>query len=327
MNFVGVALLLIFVLHLIDKHNRWRQALKLTVGMVVLGILGVSGFFGWQKYEAYQEEKIANFAAIIRAQTGTAYDDLNDDDLTKKVLAKYGSMGKAESAAKAARQAQVSACVSRLEQSPVPKDAPVADVPGNIQTTCDANPEATTYLYISTDAPLTPQQGQYTVADIDRSTKPKPKLKTGSQQQIDWSKYATPPNCEVVACSDWAVVTAEYGSRIESRNCFDTELSSRVSCGNIAVLKKGDRAQILSDKVRAPDGSDIYEAKFQQWRGWVSASDLSPEKGEEVPLADRLNADCPPGEVREQDPFAKLGGKALSPLPCVKSSLENEKAK
>lgn len=54
MNSLGVALLLIFILHLIDKHNRWRQALKLTVGMVVLGILGVSGFLGWQKYEAYR---------------------------------------------------------------------------------------------------------------------------------------------------------------------------------------------------------------------------------------------------------------------------------
>ena len=57
MNFLGIALLLIFVLHLIDKHNRWRQAFKLTVALVVLSIVAVGGFFGWQECETYREEK------------------------------------------------------------------------------------------------------------------------------------------------------------------------------------------------------------------------------------------------------------------------------
>jgi len=52
---LGIALLLIFILYLIDKHNRWRIAAKLTGGLIVLCILAVGGFFGWRKYEAWQE--------------------------------------------------------------------------------------------------------------------------------------------------------------------------------------------------------------------------------------------------------------------------------
>jgi uncharacterized membrane protein YqjE len=43
---LGIFLLLIFILYLIDKHNRWRQAIKLTVALVILCILAVGGFFG-----------------------------------------------------------------------------------------------------------------------------------------------------------------------------------------------------------------------------------------------------------------------------------------
>jgi len=51
---LGIFLLLIFVLYLIDKHNRWRQALKLVIGLVVLCIVAGGGFFGWVRYEAWQ---------------------------------------------------------------------------------------------------------------------------------------------------------------------------------------------------------------------------------------------------------------------------------
>jgi hypothetical protein len=56
---LGIALLLIFILYLIDKHNRWRQAVKITVALVVFCILAVGGFFGWLKYEAWQETRQA----------------------------------------------------------------------------------------------------------------------------------------------------------------------------------------------------------------------------------------------------------------------------
>lgn len=54
---LGIALLLIFILYLIDKHNRWRQLVKVTIGLVVLCILAVSGYFGWVKYQAWQEAR------------------------------------------------------------------------------------------------------------------------------------------------------------------------------------------------------------------------------------------------------------------------------
>lgn len=54
---LGIALLLIFILYLIDKHNRWRQAVKLVIGLLVLGLLGLGGFYCWQKYDEYRTEK------------------------------------------------------------------------------------------------------------------------------------------------------------------------------------------------------------------------------------------------------------------------------
>ena len=52
---LGLAIILIFILYLINKHDRWRQAAKIGVGLVILCILGVGGIFGWKKYESWQE--------------------------------------------------------------------------------------------------------------------------------------------------------------------------------------------------------------------------------------------------------------------------------
>jgi hypothetical protein len=54
---LGIALLLIFILYLIDKHNRWRQAVKLVIGFVVLGLLGLGGLYSWQKYDEYRTQQ------------------------------------------------------------------------------------------------------------------------------------------------------------------------------------------------------------------------------------------------------------------------------
>jgi type II secretory pathway pseudopilin PulG len=56
---LGIALILIFILYLIDKHGRGRQAIKITVALIVLAILGVGGVFGWQEYETRQAAKQA----------------------------------------------------------------------------------------------------------------------------------------------------------------------------------------------------------------------------------------------------------------------------
>lgn len=54
---LGLALILIFILYLIDKHSRWREAAKVVAGLVILSILGLGGFYGWPKYDEYRTEK------------------------------------------------------------------------------------------------------------------------------------------------------------------------------------------------------------------------------------------------------------------------------
>src|SRR6266478_3413131 len=54
---LGIALLLIFILYLIDKHNRWRQLVKFIIWLVIISVVGLGGFFGWAKYEDYKTSK------------------------------------------------------------------------------------------------------------------------------------------------------------------------------------------------------------------------------------------------------------------------------
>jgi hypothetical protein len=54
---IAVALVLIFVLYLIDKHKLWWTALKLVIGLVVLSAVGIGGFISWGKYQANRDGK------------------------------------------------------------------------------------------------------------------------------------------------------------------------------------------------------------------------------------------------------------------------------
>src|SRR6266851_2417505 len=54
---IGLALIVIFILYLIDKHNRWRQAVKILSGLIILAVLGVGGFYSWTKYDEYRTAK------------------------------------------------------------------------------------------------------------------------------------------------------------------------------------------------------------------------------------------------------------------------------
>jgi hypothetical protein len=54
---IGIGLVVIFVLYLIDKHNRWRQAAKIAAGLVVLALLIGGGIFGWQELISRREAK------------------------------------------------------------------------------------------------------------------------------------------------------------------------------------------------------------------------------------------------------------------------------
>jgi hypothetical protein len=64
---LGIALLLIFILYLIDKHDRWRQLVKIIIWLAIIGVVGLGGFFGWAKYEDYKTNK-ANEAYRIKMQ-------------------------------------------------------------------------------------------------------------------------------------------------------------------------------------------------------------------------------------------------------------------
>lgn len=50
------------------------------------------------------------------------------------------------------------------------------------------------------------------------------------------------------------------------------------SSGEVALLRNGDRVQILSGKTRAADGWDIYKVQFHQWVGWINATDVILER-------------------------------------------------
>lgn len=204
---IAIALVVIFVLYLIDKHKLWRKALKLVIGLVVLSVLGIGGFLGWKSYRAYRDEK------------------------------RKEAEGAAQLAEAAAEQARVSACISRLEKIPLPKDAVATEIPSDIQITCYGNSSATTYKYYPVQIPL--------------------------------------------AKKSWAVVKPQSGTRtaLRDRCAFNPDvLPCGLGDGTVARLNEGDRVQILSDKIRSSGGDEIYQVKFQDWTGWMSAADLRPSK-------------------------------------------------
>jgi hypothetical protein len=59
---LSIALVLIFILYLVDKNQIWRPAAKVVTGLAVLGVLVVAGFFAWTKYEDRRVVKAARQA-------------------------------------------------------------------------------------------------------------------------------------------------------------------------------------------------------------------------------------------------------------------------
>jgi hypothetical protein len=57
MAYLAAALILIYVLHLIDKHNRWKIAVKITAYVVATAAILIGGFIGWSAYEAHKEDQ------------------------------------------------------------------------------------------------------------------------------------------------------------------------------------------------------------------------------------------------------------------------------
>ncbi len=61
---LGIAAVIIFVLYLIDKHGRWRQAAKGGSALLILAILGVLGTIGYDKYDRWRAAKARRATAI-----------------------------------------------------------------------------------------------------------------------------------------------------------------------------------------------------------------------------------------------------------------------
>ena len=64
---LGIALVVIFILYLIDKHNRWRQAIKIVGGLVALGAIAFGLFYAWATYSDYRTRKEIERAAARAA--------------------------------------------------------------------------------------------------------------------------------------------------------------------------------------------------------------------------------------------------------------------
>jgi hypothetical protein len=221
---IAVALVLIFVLYLIDKHKLWRLVFKLVVGLVALSVLGIGALFAWEKYQTYRDTK-------------------------------------RQEAEAATEQAKLSACVSRLKQIPIPKDAVASEISGDILGACSLNADATGYEYNRIPPPPPP---------IKAISKPEPTVV--ESQQVKEQEEIIPSGWAVVKLSPSAGL---FGTSIRRRCTFDVD-----HCGgfylndDVAKLRDGDRVQVLSEKVRTSAGDEIYEVKFQQWQGWISASYL-----------------------------------------------------
>jgi hypothetical protein len=74
---IGIALVFIFVLYLIDKHSRWRQLAKITLGFILLCVLAGGGWYGYDKYDDYRTVKAQEKAvAETEARAAKAEADL-----------------------------------------------------------------------------------------------------------------------------------------------------------------------------------------------------------------------------------------------------------
>ena len=57
MEALSIALVLIFVMWLIDKHNQWKRTAKIALALVVLAVVGVAGIYGYNRYDNWREKK------------------------------------------------------------------------------------------------------------------------------------------------------------------------------------------------------------------------------------------------------------------------------
>lgn len=115
---IGTAVVVVFVLYLIDKHKLWRQSAQVIVALVVLTAVAAGGYFSWHAWQNHRAVARApidlsagfipkapdpqlplppkgfvleqNFLVqIVRLKYPTQYHDLSDTELGQRILHKY----------------------------------------------------------------------------------------------------------------------------------------------------------------------------------------------------------------------------------------------
>jgi hypothetical protein len=114
---IGTAIVIVFILYLIDKHNLWRLFALVVVALVMLSAVGAGSYFGWHAWRNHRAERTPfdlsagfipaapaplpvpppkgfildqNFLVqIVRLKYPTQYRDLSDTELGARVLKKY----------------------------------------------------------------------------------------------------------------------------------------------------------------------------------------------------------------------------------------------
>ncbi len=72
MPILSQALVFIFILYLIDKHNLWQRNLQYWLWMAGIGVIGIACVYGWYKYDAYRRSK--NSGGKDAARTNGVHD-------------------------------------------------------------------------------------------------------------------------------------------------------------------------------------------------------------------------------------------------------------
>lgn len=62
MDSLAIAMVVIFILHLLDKHNVWRSFFKGLGWVALICVIGAGGYYGW---ESWQENRAAKRDAEV----------------------------------------------------------------------------------------------------------------------------------------------------------------------------------------------------------------------------------------------------------------------
>ena len=93
MESLAGALVLIFILWLIDKHSRWRTALKIVAWMAAAGIVGCAIIYGWVAYKDHEQRKAQTIdlsAGFVPKEAVDCYD--KDGHLVPDPFGQYGGV-------------------------------------------------------------------------------------------------------------------------------------------------------------------------------------------------------------------------------------------